>query len=302
MLQPPLATDISDPQRSPEPTGAALNTPGPPAELRSPRHNYSRTKGSGSVASLGHDRATTHELLAPQGLRTRMRASRVPPIARPLRASGEHSPASAVGAQQSSRPAEPPETVTKERLRHREGANSRRLVSPNLERPAADVRTIALPSRVLHVRRSRWRHPDRWGRSRNTVSARLSVRPACGDERDRADDLIRLRNCPSWLLLGRRRSGAVQSGDPGHELCAGGALARGVSGGGWMSACPRTACRQRQRCRTHDDPASPTVSVRQKPSFSSPVWYSRVVLHVNHSCANHAPENRKGPQMRTFSE
>jgi hypothetical protein len=46
----------------------------------------------------------------------------------------------------------------------------------------------------------------------------------------------------------------------------------------------------------------PMLHFRRKPSFSSPVWYSRVVLHVNHSCAIHAPENRKGPQMRTFSE
>jgi hypothetical protein len=58
-----------------------------------------------------------------------------------------------------------------------------------------------------------------------------------------------------------------------------------------------------ERSITHGDPASsPVLVVSPDSSFLSLVWYPRVVPMSTSSGQVGVPENRKGPQMRTFSK
>jgi hypothetical protein len=54
--------------------------------------------------------------------------------------------------------------------------------------------------------------------------------------------------------------------------------------------------------KMHGDPVPDRCSGFAKTRRSKPVWYPRAVPMSTISVRIHAPENREGPQKRTFSE
>ena len=63
-----------------------------------------------------------------------------------------------------------------------------------------------------------------------------------------------------------------------------------------------TSINQNAKPTPPDFPGDSACPEPEIPSFSSLVWYPRVVPMSTTLVRIHTPENRKGPQMRTFSK
>ena len=141
-------------------------------------------------------------------------------------------------------------------------------------RPLGELRSRRRGRCLRLLRVVPWRHPpkvaaggiapDASRRTRRSQSLRAIISRATG--------------CDAMATTYAVRCSRATSG---HELRAGG-VRRGVSGG-WLdaSARPSSVPSVPNPEGTGGPAFRPMLLVRQNPSFSSPVWYSRVVLHLH---------------------